>query len=132
MVESSGRAPTARVCARRRCRRRVARAGVASRQAHAQAPPLGFPGAHPGYSPGAFPCLVANTKGVSIAREKLTPTEEAEERRLWADYYEAAARALEIMRAEGTTTATLLRIAAEDAKAAAAIKRIKEIRGLHV
>jgi hypothetical protein len=64
------------------------------------------------------------------AREAITPSEEAEERRLWADYYEATARALEIMRAEGTTSATLLRIAAEDAKAAAAIKRIKEIRGL--
>jgi hypothetical protein len=64
------------------------------------------------------------------ARAAITPTEEAEERRLWADYYEATARALEIMRAEGTGAATLLRIAAEEEKAAAAIKRIKEIRGL--
>jgi hypothetical protein len=62
--------------------------------------------------------------------EELTPDEEAEERRLWADYYEAVARAVEIMRAEGTSAATLLRIAAEDAKAAAALRRIKEIRGL--
>lgn len=64
------------------------------------------------------------------ARAEITPAEEAEERRLWADYYEATARAMEIMRAEGTGAATLLRIAAEDAKAAAAIKRIKVIRGL--
>jgi hypothetical protein len=63
-------------------------------------------------------------------RAEVTPAEEAEERRLWADYYEATVRALEIMRAEGTSAATLLRIAAEQEKAAAAIKRIKEIRGL--
>jgi hypothetical protein len=63
-------------------------------------------------------------------RAEITPVEEAEERRLWADYYEATARSLEIMRAEGTGAATLLRIAAEEAKAAAAIKRIKQIRGL--
>jgi hypothetical protein len=64
------------------------------------------------------------------ARAEITPAEEAEERRLWADYYEATARALEIMRAEGTSAAILLRIAAEEEKAAAALKRIKEIRGL--
>jgi hypothetical protein len=63
-------------------------------------------------------------------RDEITAPEAAEERRLWADYYEATARALEIMRAEGTTTATLLRIAAEDEKAAAAIERIKAIRGI--
>jgi hypothetical protein len=63
-------------------------------------------------------------------RAQITPLEEAEERRLWADYYEATARSLEIMRAEGTGAATLLRIAAEEEKAAAAIKRIKQIRGL--
>jgi len=56
--------------------------------------------------------------------------EAAEERRLWADYYEAAARALEIMRAEGTSRSALARILAEDAKASAAMKRIKEIRGI--
>jgi hypothetical protein len=63
-------------------------------------------------------------------REVITPGEAAEERRLWADYYEATARALEIMRAEGTGAAALPRIAEEDARAAAAIKRIKEIRGI--
>jgi hypothetical protein len=63
-------------------------------------------------------------------RDVIPPEEAAEELRLWADYYEATARALEIMRAEGTTSSTLLRIVAEDAKAAAAIKRIKQIRGI--
>jgi hypothetical protein len=64
-----------------------------------------------------------------IPRE-VTPVEQAEELRLWADYYEATAHIMEIMRAEGTGAATLPRIAAEEARAAAAIKRIKEIRGL--
>lgn len=66
----------------------------------------------------------------SPLRDKLTPAEAAEELRLWADYYEATARALEIMRAEGTTVATLMRIVAEDARAGAAMKRIKELHGL--
>jgi hypothetical protein len=54
----------------------------------------------------------------------------AEELRLWADYYEAASRAVEMVRAGGMTDATLARILAEDARAARAIKRIKEIRGI--
>jgi hypothetical protein len=54
----------------------------------------------------------------------------AEVRRLWADYYEASARALEIMRVEGTTGAVLPRVALEAAKADAALKRLKEIHGL--
>ena len=60
----------------------------------------------------------------------LTPGEAAEVRRLWADYYDAAARALEIMRTEGTTAAILPRVGAESAKADAAIKRLKEIHGI--
>ena len=63
-------------------------------------------------------------------REVITPGEAAEERRLWADYYEATARVIEIMRAEGTGAAVLPRIVEEDAKGAAAMKRIKEIRGI--
>ena len=63
-------------------------------------------------------------------REVIARGEAAEERRLWADYYEATACALEIMRAEGTGAAALPRIVEEDAKAAAAMKRIKEIRGI--
>jgi hypothetical protein len=70
------------------------------------------------------------TSQKSHMREEISAEEAAEERRLWADYYEATARALEIMRSEGTTTATLPRIAAEDARAAAAIARIKAIRGI--
>ena len=66
----------------------------------------------------------------SSIRRELTPVEQAEELRLWADYYEATARIMEIMRAEGTSAATLPRIASEETRAAAAIKRIMEIRGL--
>jgi hypothetical protein len=66
----------------------------------------------------------------SSIRREVTPLEQAEELRLWADYYEATARIMEIMRAEGTSAATLPRIASEETRAAAAIKRIKEIRGL--
>jgi hypothetical protein len=62
--------------------------------------------------------------------ETVTPAEGAEELRLWADYYEATKRALEIMRSEGASKTTLARIAAEDERAAAAMKRIKEIHGL--
>ena len=54
----------------------------------------------------------------------------AEERRLWADYYEAIARVLEIMRLEGTAEAAVTRIVAEDAIAACALARIKELRGI--
>jgi Trk K+ transport system NAD-binding subunit len=63
-------------------------------------------------------------------RDVITPKEAAEERRLWADYYEAIARVVEIIRAEGTTETTLSRIVVEDAKAAIAMRRIKEIRGI--
>jgi hypothetical protein len=63
-------------------------------------------------------------------REASGPEEAAEALRLWADYYEATARALEIMRSEGTSEATLPRIAAEDTRGEAALRRIKEIHGL--
>jgi DNA invertase Pin-like site-specific DNA recombinase len=68
--------------------------------------------------------------GTPQMRQAITPEEAAEVLRLWADYYDAAARALEIMRVEGTTRAALPRVAAETAKAAAAMARIKEIHGL--
>ena len=67
---------------------------------------------------------------VRTVREAVTPEEAAEELRLWADYYEATTRALELVRTGGTTAATLSLIVAEDARAAAAIKRIKTIRGI--
>jgi len=60
--------------------------------------------------------------------DTLTPEDAAEERRLWADYYEAMARVLEIMRREGTAGGALSRIVEEDAVAGRAIARIKEIR----
>jgi hypothetical protein len=62
-----------------------------------------------------------------------TPTADeaaAEELRLWADYYEAATQALEIVRLGGITDATLGKILAEHTRATRAIKRIREIRGL--
>jgi plasmid stabilization system protein ParE len=58
------------------------------------------------------------------------PDEAAEERRLWADCYEALARALEIMQREATSGGALERIESENAIASRAITRIKEIRGL--
>lgn len=61
-------------------------------------------------------------------RSTVSEDEAAEERRLWADYYEAMARVLEIMRLEGTAEAAVSRILAEDATAGRAIARIKKIR----
>ena len=61
-----------------------------------------------------------------------TPAEDAaaEELRLWADYYEAATHALEIVRLGGVTDATLAKILTQHSRATRAIKRIREIRGL--
>jgi hypothetical protein len=57
------------------------------------------------------------------------PETAAEERRLWADYYESLERALKIMRTEGTGAVVLQRVAAEQALANGALERIKKIRG---
>ena len=54
----------------------------------------------------------------------------AEEARLWADYYDALSRALEIMKAEGTGEAVLQLVASLQALADRSLARIKEIRGL--
>lgn len=54
----------------------------------------------------------------------------AEERRLWADYYEATARILEIMRSGGSSAVYLSRVLAQDSLARRALARIKEIRGM--
>jgi small-conductance mechanosensitive channel len=62
--------------------------------------------------------------------DTLTPAEAAEERRLWADYYEAMERVIEIIRREGTAQAALPRIVAEDAIASRAIARIKQLHRL--
>lgn len=63
-------------------------------------------------------------------RNEITPEEAAEELQLWADYYEATERALGMVRSGTVTPETLPQIIAEDAKAAAAIRRIKQIRGI--
>jgi hypothetical protein len=78
-----------------------------------------------GVLPGGFGSKVPKRMG-----DDMTALEGTEERRLWADYYEATARTLEIMRWEGTDGSALPKIVEQDAKAAAAIKRIKEIRGI--
>ncbi|MFZ1907421.1 MAG: hypothetical protein WAU56_18730 [Steroidobacteraceae bacterium] len=63
-------------------------------------------------------------------RVEITSQEAAEERRLWADFYEATMRAVEIIRSEGTDGNAVKRIVAEHAAASDAVARIKEIRGL--
>lgn len=62
-------------------------------------------------------------------RLTLNEHETAEERRLWAEYYEATARALEIIKSEGTDADALSRIVAQHEIAHRAIERIKEVRG---
>jgi len=69
--------------------------------------------------------------GRGCVRSRLSEDEAAEERRLWADYYDAVVRALDIMRLEGTAQAAATRIIAEAAAASQAITRIKEIRGIN-
>jgi hypothetical protein len=54
----------------------------------------------------------------------------AEELRLWADYYEARARALEIMSREGTAGEALTQILAEESLADSSLARIKELLGI--
>ena len=63
-------------------------------------------------------------------RVTITSAEAAEERRLWADYYEAMARVLEIMQRAGAAGVALPRIVAEDTLARRAMARIKEIHGM--
>jgi hypothetical protein len=70
------------------------------------------------------------TPWAAPVRRDITPDEVAEELQLWADYYEATERALGMVRAGTVTPENLPRIMAEDAKAAAAIRRIKQIHGL--
>jgi predicted secreted protein len=52
----------------------------------------------------------------------INPEEASEELRLWADYYEATARVLEIMRTQGTTAGAVAQIVAEEAKAAGVLQ----------
>lgn len=56
----------------------------------------------------------------------------AEERKLWADFYDAMLRMLEIMRKEGANASAdvLRRVAAEQAAAEKLLARINGIRGI--
>jgi hypothetical protein len=53
----------------------------------------------------------------------------AEELRLWADYYEAVSRALDIVRAGGITPAAFQEVVAANARANATLARIRQLRG---
>lgn len=86
-----------------------------------------MPGHAPGFTRGALSPLHPNNARVEFF---ISPEETNEELKLWADYYEATARVLEIMRAQGVTADALAKIVAEDARAARAIKRIKKLRGI--
>ena len=56
--------------------------------------------------------------------------ESAEERRLWADFYEATARVVELIRRKRTTGEVVVEIVSEHDIASRALERIKEIRGI--
>jgi hypothetical protein len=60
--------------------------------------------------------------------DAVAPGQSAEELRLWADYYEAAAHALELVRAGDIRPATLVQIVAENSRATIALERIRELR----
>jgi len=62
---------------------------------------------------------------VTVASQK-----SAEELRLWADYYEARTRALEIMRREGTAGTALTEILAQESLAESSLARIKKLLGV--
>jgi hypothetical protein len=89
--------------------------------------PWSFPRPVPGVSPGAALRRLGKTTAVEFF---INPEEANEELRVWADYYEATLRVLEIMRARGTDGAAVAQIFAEDARVAAALKRIKQLRGI--
>lgn len=68
--------------------------------------------------------------GTSDVRLRRLEEESTEERRLWADFYEATARVLELIRTEGTTADVIPSIVAEHLNADRALARIKQIRGI--
>jgi hypothetical protein len=76
------------------------------------------------------PCGTGAARKITQMEFLISAKEASEELRLWADYYEATARILEIMRSQGTTTAAVAQILAEQVKAAGVLKRIKKIRGI--
>jgi hypothetical protein len=77
---------------------------------------------------------VAETRVVGIRSDALLISDpaaardqSAEELRLWADYYEAVTRALEIVRGGCVTPATFREVLAANARASATLTRIKQI-----
>lgn len=95
----------------------------------------GISAADPGIFRGAGLPQVADTAPVTNrpdppqSPDAQTAGQSAEELCLWADYYEAASQALEIVRAGGITQVALSQITAHSARATAALKRIRELRG---
>ena len=81
----------------------------------------------PGFTRGALSQRHPNNARVEFL---ISPEATNEELKLWADYYEATARVLEIMRAQGITSDVIAKILVEDARAAGALKRIKKLRGI--
>lgn len=69
-------------------------------------------------------------RGQDVVRAPPPTQETPEERRLWADYYEATVCILEIMRSGGSSVAYLSRVLAQDSLARRALARIKKIRGI--
>lgn len=63
-------------------------------------------------------------------RSSITPGESEELPGLWQEYHRATARALEIMHRDGSDGPAGHRILEEDANAAKAIKRIRQILGV--
>lgn len=66
-----------------------------------------------------------------MAEHSTTASPQSEElRELWREYHRATARALEIMHRDGSDGPAGHRILEEDANAAKAIKRIRQILGV--
>jgi hypothetical protein len=68
------------------------------------------------------------TSHTSHAGDTAKPDETADELRLWADYYDASARALEMVPTGDITGEMLLKIVAEDRGSDDAIDRSSEVR----
>jgi hypothetical protein len=82
-------------------------------------------------SSGLTTVSVEESVGGGTVRVSVTAQQSPEELRLWADYYEARQRALEIMRRDGTAGAALAQIVAQDTLAHRLMARLKQIHGLN-
>jgi type IV pilus biogenesis protein CpaD/CtpE len=67
---------------------------------------------------------------IMAERSTITPAESEELRGLWREYHRATTRVLEIMHRDGSDGPAGHRIIEEDANAAKAIKRIRQILGV--